>query len=240
MFKHTLTLLIVVAVLLAGCSGLPALTSLTGSGQPVTQKFDFTGFDSLQISSAFQVEVVASDSYTVEVTVDDNLVDSLQVEQRGKTVMIGLEPTIGIRNPTLRARVTMPSLIDLRASGAARVDLTGFKSGENVQVNVSGASTVQGDIEAGDLNVEIAGASKLVLSGQGDSLRASASGASTADLSDFAVIDADVDANGASHINVNASGTLDAKASGASSVRYSGNPTLGRIDESGAGTVSGQ
>lgn len=240
MFKQTLPLLIVAAVLLAGCSGLPYLTTIAGSGQLVTQKFDFTGFDSLQISSAFQVEVVASDRYTVEVTVDDNLVDSLQVEQRGKTVAIGLEPTTGIRNPTLRARVTMPSLVDLRASGSARVELTGFKSSENVTINVSGASTVQGDLELGDLDAEVAGASKLVLTGSGDSLRADASGASTADLSDFAVGDANVEASGASHINVNASGTLDAKASGASGIRYTGDPTLGRIDESGAGTVSGQ
>jgi hypothetical protein len=42
------------------------------------------------------------------------------------------------------------------------------------------------------------------------------------------------------NIEVNATGTLDAKASGASTVRYTGSPTLGRIDESGASTISSQ
>ncbi len=78
----------------------------------------------------------------------------------------------------------------------------------------------------------------MTLSGSGQKLRVTASGASTADLRDFAVNDANVDANGASLIEVNTTGTLDAKASGASTVRYTGNPTLGRIDESGASSVS--
>lgn len=240
MFTRILALLIVAALLLAGCGALPPFTAVRGSGNPVTQTFDFSDFDSLQISNAFQAEITASDSYLVEVTIDDNLVDQLQVEQQGKTVKIGLEPNTGINQATMRARIAMPALVSLAASGAARANVTGFKSGETMRINVSGASTVQGDMETGDLAVDVAGASKLILAGSGDSLRATASGASTANLSDFAVTDADVEAHGASHINVNASGTLDAKAGGASSVRYTGDPTLGRIEEAGASTVRGQ
>jgi hypothetical protein len=240
MVKRILVLLVVAVLALAGCNPLPPFTAVVGSGNPVTQTFDFSNFDSLEISNAFQAEVSASDNYAVEVTVDDNLVDRLEVVQQGRTVKIGLQPSIGVSNTSLQARIAMPALGSLDASGAAHVDLTGFKSGEAMRLDVSGASAVRGDMETGDLTADVSGASTLNLSGRGDSLRATASGASTIDLSDYPVADAGVDASGASRINVNASGTLDAKASGASGVRYSGNPTLGRIDESGAGTVSGQ
>lgn len=240
MFKRTFVLFLIVAVLLAGCANLPPFTAMRGSGNPVTQTFDFSDFDSLAISNAFQAEVTAGDAYFVEVTVDDNLVDRLQVEQRGSAVLIGLQPGTAAANATLQARVTMPRLTSLDASGASRVSLSGFESSHGMNMDVSGASTVSGDLESGNLDADVSGASTLRLQGQGDSLRTVASGASTIDLSDFAVSDASVEASGASRINVNASGRLDAEASGASSVRYSGNPTLGRINESGAGSVSAQ
>jgi hypothetical protein len=44
-------------------------------------------------------------------------------------------------------------------------------------------------------------------------------------------------ASGASTATVNASGTLDAEASGASHVRYLGSPTLGNVEVSGASSV---
>ncbi len=50
--------------------------------------------------------------------------------------------------------------------------------------------------------------------------------------------DADVEASGASTVTVNLSGTLDADASGASRVLYLGNPSLGRIDTSGASSIT--
>ncbi len=240
MFKRTFVLFLIAAVLLAGCAGLPSFTAMRGSGNPVTQTYDFSNFDKLSISHAFQAEVTAGDGYSVEVMVDDNLVDRLRVEQRGDTVAIGLDPTTALSNATLRARVTMPALASLDASGASRVTLSGFRSSSDMRVDASGASTVSGDLESGDLNADVSGASTLRLRGSGDALRAVASGASTADLSDFAVADADVEASGASRINVNASGRLNAEASGASSVRYTGNPTLGRISESGGSSVAAQ
>lgn len=240
MSRRTLILIIVAVAALAGCSALPPFTALRGSGNPVTQTFDFSDFDRLEISNAFQAEISASDSYLVEVTVDDNLVDRLRIEQQGKTVKIGLEPSTIATNAETRARITLPALVSLDASGATRADVTGFTSNETMRMDVSGASTVRGDMSTGDLTVNVSGASRLNLTGSGDSLRATASGASTVDLSDFAVNDADANASGASRINVNASGMLDAEASGASTVRITGNPTLGRINESGASTISGQ
>jgi hypothetical protein len=65
-----------------------------------------------------------------------------------------------------------------------------------------------------------------------------ASGASDVDLVDFAVQSADVQASGASKVTVHVTGRLNVEASGASHVRYRGNPNLGRVDTSGASSVS--
>jgi hypothetical protein len=64
-----------------------------------------------------------------------------------------------------------------------------------------------------------------------------AAGASRVDLEDFSAGDANVDASGASQVTVNASGTPDADASGASKIIYVGSPIMGNIETSGASTI---
>ena len=75
------------------------------------------------------------------------------------------------------------------------------------------------------------------MNGSGQNLTVEASGASTVDLGEFSVEDADAEASGASTVTVNPSGTLDARASGASHVYYLGNPTMGEIETSGASSI---
>ncbi len=240
MLARFLVLVLVALVILGGCRGGLPVAGIVGSGRSATQTYDFSDFDKVELSDAFEAEIAAFDGYRVEVTVDDNLLDRLQVVQQGKTVKIGLKPFTSVSNAHLRARISLPTLTGLDASGASRARVTGFRSNRNAQINGSGASEIRGDMEAGDLAVDLSGGSTLQLSGRGNAVRATASGASTIDLREFAAGDADVEASGASRIDVNTSGTLNAGASGASTVRYTGNPTLGHVDESGASTVSGR
>jgi len=89
-----------------------------------------------------------------------------------------------------------------------------------------------------DVRFEVSGASRLTLEGDGGDLRLDASGASQVDLSDFRVDNADLEVSGASQVTVYVTGRLDAEASGASHVGYLGNPRMGRVDSSGASSVS--
>ena len=238
MAARFLVLVLIIFVVLGGCrAGLQA-AGVVGSGRAVTQTYDFSNFDKVELSDAFDAEITAADGYRVEVTVDDNLVEHLQVEQHGNTVKIGLKPFTSVSNAHMQARIALPALTGLDASGASRASVTGFRSDRNMQLNASGASEIRGDMETGDLAADASGGSTLRLTGRGSAIRATASGASTIDLGEFTAGDADVEASGASRIELNTSGTLNAQASGASTVHYAGDATLGQVDESGASTVS--
>ena len=237
MLARFLIVVLVALVILGGCQAGLRVADVIGSGRTTTQSYDFSRFDSVEISDTFQVDLTAGDGYSVEVTVDDNLVDHLQVEQHGDTVKIGLKPFTSISHAQLRARITLPTLAGLDVSGASRAGVQDFRSDKNMRIKVSGASEIRGDMETGDLAADVSGGSTLQLKGRGSAVRATASGASTIDLHEFAAGDADVDASGASRIELNMAGTLNARASGASTVHYTGNPTLGRVEESGASTV---
>lgn len=230
-------ILFLTVALLVGCTLNDRL--ITGSGNVVTREESITGFDRVDISHAFEVEITQGDTFRVLVRVDDNLVEHLDVVKKGETLKIGMKPgpIYNFGKTTLEAEITMPELTGLDAAGASHVTITGFKSAKGLNVDVSGASTLDGEIVAGDARFDVSGASRVTLSGSGQLVVIDASGASEVDLSAFPVTDASIEASGASKVTVNASGRLDADASGASHVYYVGSPTLGEIDTSGASSV---
>jgi len=225
--------------LLAGCTLFSEQASITGSGNIVTQEETFTGFDKVDVSPAFKVDISQGDTFGVVIRVDDNLLQYLEVVKQGSTLKIGLKPgrPYTIMKATMKAEVTMPELTGLELSGASQGTISGFKSTKALDVDVSGASQLRGDIEAGDARFDVSGASQMTLSGSAEDVVIDASGASQVDLSAFPVADANVEASGASKVTVNPSGRLDADASVVSTVYYLGSPTLGKIDTSGVSSV---
>jgi len=231
-----------------GASGAPRIVldklaggdeRVTGSGRIVTEDFNIRGFSRLQISNAFQVEVIRSGSYRVGVRVDDNLREHLRVEKRGETLVIGLEPlrSFNLGGATMEAEIHMPDLRGIEVSGASDVRISGFSSGRDFDAKLSGASYLDGEITAQDVSIDASGASRIRLRGKAEDLRLDVSGASNLDLGDFPVQDADIELSGASEAEVVLSGTLDIHASGASRLYFGGRPTMGRIDLSGASSI---
>lgn len=234
----TLAFGFILVILTTSCTLVSEPATITGSGNVVTREEAFTDFDKVDVSHTFKVDVSQGDTFRVVIRIDDNLVEHLQVTQQGNTLKIGLKPgRYNIRRATMEAEVTMPELTGLELSGASHGTVTGFESTKALDVNLSGASSLRGDIEAGDARFDVSGASNADLTGSAGDVTINASGASQIDLSAFAVADADVKASGASTVTVNPSGTLDANASGASHVYYVGNPTMGKLETSGASSV---
>jgi hypothetical protein len=194
---------------LAGCSFVTG-PSLTGSGNLVTKQYPFTNFSGVSAGSVFDVTVKPGTTAGVSVTVDDNLVEYLDVK---------------------------PELTSLDLSGASKGRVQGCRSAKALDIDLSGASHLEGDLESGDMHMGISGASRADLKGTAGNLRLNVSGASHADLEELQIKDANVDVDGASHATVHPSGKLQARASGASSVLYAGQPANVDSQTSGASSV---
>jgi hypothetical protein len=243
----------ITAGVLTGC------TIVKGSGILITEDMDFSDFTRVEVGYAFEVEIVQSDQFSVSITADDNLFEYIRVSQQGSTLKIGVQPAVLFRSATYRAKVTMPQLRSLELSGATRGTVSGFESAEDLDIEVSGASSLEleeilagdttfdvsgasrvtGEITAQDVNFDISGASTVRLRGQADDIGLDLSGASHVEMDDFLVSSADVDFSGASSGTVHVDGSLDVELSGASSLTYLGNATLGDVDVSGASSLHG-
>ena len=220
---------------LAGCAQI----TITGSGNVVTQEEAITGFDKVDISQSFKVDISQGDNFSVVIRVDDNLIEYLEVVKQGSTLKIGLEPnrSYTILNATMEAEVTMPELVGLDLSGSSDANVSEFESTNSLVVDLSGNSGMRGDIQAGDTRFDVSGNSSIAICGSGGDLTVEALGSSKVDLADFPGSDGTVGASGSSTVTVNLSGILDADASGNSDIIYLGNPELGSIDTSGSTSI---
>ncbi len=225
--------LLLVAGLPAACGGL-----LVGSGNLKTEQHSVEDFTGVDISSAFEFEIKQSDSYGVNITADDNILDKVEVTKDGNTLKIGLKNFVSLGPVTLKAVVTMPKLTSLVVSGASRGTISDFISAEKFTLDISGASKVSGDITAGDADFDISGASTVQLDGAAANMVVDVSGASRFNLGGFKVNNAKLTVSGACTGTVNPAGRLDADVSGASRLSYLGTPVMGNINISGASTIS--
>ncbi len=232
--------------------------SSSDDGGVATREFDFSDFTNVEVGSVFRVEITRSDSYQVSITASARLFDYIDVTKSGNTLKISVKSHHFGGRTNREVRIAMPMLKKLRLSGATKGTVTGFSSQEDFGLNLSGASVLDIDMEAGKTELEVSGASKVSgtvrvgdaeftlsgassakLSGSANNVVLNAWGASRLDLADFTLSDTSVSLKGASRATCGeCRGNLDLDLSGASRFDYGGNPTVHNINVSGASTVS--
>jgi hypothetical protein len=243
-----LAVLMTFPALFAGCA--------RGNPGPVTSRtYEHTAFSKIEVGSAFEVEVVQSSTWSVALTAQEKLFEQIAVTKSGDTLEINLEwgwgtwvSSWGYQRP--KARITVPELSVLKLSGASKGSARGFKSDHDTDVFLSGASSLDIDIEAAGSGIEVSGASRLTgrlkandvatLSGSAVTIDLDASGASRAELTSVPASEVKVVLSGASRATVAPKDTISVELSGASSLTYSGNPALQSVEISGASTIHKQ
>lgn len=189
------------------------------SGQRSSRTHDLTGFDGIEISGQWQVDVERGDAWRVAIDVPAELLEDIEVELRGDRLSLGFEGgwCIGCfrEGPELKATITMPALESLDMSGSSFVRFTGFE-GPNLSLDLSGSGEIRG------------AASRF------DALTLEMSGAANVELADVPVTDADVDISGAGKVTLRmAGGRLTGDISGATNLEYYGTVSEESVDKSG-------
>ena len=243
-FGISLTVILALAIVFTGCSHLDLSSN---EGPITTQDYNFTDFTGIEMGHAFELQVIPSSTYKISITASENVLKRTHVSKSGDILKIDMESWTFTWRSSPKVTVTMPVLTALNLSGASHGSAIGFKSDEDFNLKLSGASQLDLDMEAGNFkfdisgassvtgrltatssDIDLSGASHIELSGSGGNIKLHASGASHADMAYYTVNDADTQFTGASHGILDISGRLDVTLSGASSLEYQGNPTHGK------------
>jgi hypothetical protein len=227
-------ILLMAAVLLVACGRDNRVSpnnnvDITGSGNIVSREIDIADFDRVEASLYFNLTIHQGETFGVTLFSDDNFIDFIQVEKLGKTLLFDLDPAYAynFRQVTLRAEVTMPELAGLDLSVNSHVTLDEFQTAGEFKAEMTGNSSLSGELEADVASFNVNGNATVKLAGSGKQLRLDACGNSLTDLSQFEAEEAAIEASCNSTAVVNVDGNMDVEASQHSHVTYVDRPASG-------------
>ncbi len=251
----------IITTILAVSIFIMPLTTYGCSNSPVTNTFEFTDFTRLDIQTAYNVQVIQAATYSISITSSKALVDYLSVTKTEDTLTIKLQPhhqftDFLLMRKTLKVKIMMPAIHSIDLSGVSVCSVKGFKSTKNLNLNISGASSMtldnietgntniivsgasrlEGKVKAENLEFDISGASKVELDGEAEDIKLVSSGASNVNLQEFTSQTATVMLSGASRATVDVRKLLNGSLTGASSLFFLNNPEV-EVEVQGASTV---
>lgn len=214
-----------------------SLTGVTGSGTVVQASPDVGSFAAIDVDSAFAVTLRVADESDVVVRADDNVIDAVVVSVDDGT--LGIRVDRPVRDATLEADVSVPAdaVASIDVAGASTLTSTDTMSPSTLDISVDGAGRAFVVVDTGTLTVSADGAGVVNAGGEADSVVVDANGASSVQLPQLRAGEAEVSVDGASRADVNVEGALTARAAGASTITYTGDPASVDQDASGASTI---
>ena len=198
-------------------------------------------FHGIKVSHAIDLYLSQSDEEVVAVSASkDEYRDRIKTEVQNGVLRIWYDnpPKWSRGDKKLRAYVSFKALDNLKASGASDVRVTGTIKGNELNIDMSGASDFNGAIDVHSLRVDLSGASDMNVKGSATTLKIDVSGASDFKGFDFEADNCSASASGASDIKITVNKELSAQASGASGVHYKGSGVIRDIKTNGASSVS--
>lgn len=224
-----------VGLVATGCSS--KATSTRGSDRITTKTIQAQPFAKLDIKSPFVVRVSFGSTEKIEVRVNENLAGRLVARVSGETLTLGLSEGTAVTHATLEADVTVTALSEIRALGAAHIQLTNDLRSPDLLISLSGASQLAGRIATDRGRVDLSGASVARLDGAASSLTVAAAGASALEGATFTVGSLTIELSTASVAALTVTDTISARLSDASTLRYHGSPRFLQRAVSGASVI---
>ena len=183
-------------------------TTITGSGNVVTESRPANGFTGLSFSGAGELRITQNSTESLSITTDDNLMEYIETTVQGGILSIQFRDGVQLDpSNSIIYDIAVIQLNSIAFSGAG---------------SITAASL---DVAADTFNFSVSGAAECSIAGQVDGQSITVSGTLTYDAPDFQCSDATVDISGVGDITLWATSTLDVTISGVGDIYYWGSPT---------------
>ncbi len=195
-----LTAVCALCLLVTGCN-IQIGGGVQGSGNKVTDIRAVDTFSKLELHSSADVVVEIADEQSVEVDVDDNLVEIITTEVSGDTLTIGSSESYSSPSGVVvRIRVVKLDDVSLMGSGEIRVN----------------------GLAADDFSATVTGSGDIVVNGAATTVTAKVTGSGDVDCSALKAETANARVTGSGDVSVSASKFVKARITGSGDIVYSG------------------
>jgi hypothetical protein len=203
---------------------------------------NISSFSAIEVSGAIDLYLSQGTEEAVAVSAAyDDIRARIRTEVKGNTLHIYLDGK-GINwktwgNNKMKAYVTFKKLGRREASGACNIKATEQIKGDDLTIELSGASDFSGTLTFAKLKLDATGASNMKIAGTAGNTAIDASGACTIKAYDLKTDICKIDASGASNIYITVNKELNAGASGGSSIYYKGTGLIRDISTGGGASI---
>jgi len=191
--------------------------------------YEFTDFSSVEIGSAFEIDVRQGDEYKVVLYGSEEEIDEIRLIKDGDLLDIKYNrETYDFSKrarDNIKIKIIMPEINTLKTSGASKAYINGF-NGARLTLDLSGASYTEVDSDFEDISAKVRGASELELKGTGKELRVDIAGGSELNAYNYMVNFAIVEATGLASAQLYVTERLEVESSVVSNVKYRGGAEL--------------
>lgn len=269
-----------IALAIVGIMALGAISchasKIKGNGEIVTKEIKVSDFSEIRVGQGIG-SVSMSDFFSfgqkykspefhysqqegsagLEITIDENLLSSLNIETTDGVLVIEAKKGIKITPTSMEIKGHSRELTALRTSGSTDFYLNSNLTTESLEVSASGGSDVYlknpvrisglckfslsggsdlkaTDLECGVIDVRTSGGSDISLAGKANSGSYRSSGGSDIKAYNFVVKRLECSSSGGSDIQTTVTESLDASASGGSDIMYKGDPKVNKSASGGS------
>lgn len=216
------------SVFLLGMSCSMSLFGITGKGNVITKKLAVAYFNSIELISSADVEVVRGERFEVVVSDYENIIEYVTVGvEDGQLLIKSTDPNVKINRSVAKVTVTMPTLyvVSLKGDGNMQIK-SNFDSLSSISVSGKGNVSAESCCGLDNLDVFVYGSGNINLKGDVQQLKAIISGTGNLNLYDLLAQSAECFMLGSGDIMVNALKELNATNSGTGNIIYKGDPQV--------------
>ena len=211
------------------------LVSFLSGAQSVEER-NVGSFDEIKVGQAIKVYLHPAEKEMVKVESDNVDLDEIETEVEDGRLHISLSGH-RYRNINVVVHVYYKSLNDISASSASSVFSEKVIRGDNFEISVSSAASVELKLDVNVLELNASSSGDARISGRAHEIEIEVSSAGSVNLYELQAEIGEVSASSAGSAKVYVTKSLEARASSGGSIRYSGQPQQTNIDSSSGGSV---
>lgn len=209
---------------------------IEGSGKEATDKRQVTAFTKLEIAGSFNVTLVQDSSNSVTINADDNILSIIKTDISGDKLKISTDKKNICSSKEIAITIGVRNLKSISAAGAVEITSNGRLNLGDLDLDLSGATKINLDVAASNVETNGSGVSDITLTGQASSHSIEMSGSGNVHAFDFVVGNYSIETSGQSDYEINVLSQLNINSTGASDIKYKGNPT--KVNKSKTGALS--
>jgi hypothetical protein len=213
---------------------------IIGNYQIVNQIIEIDDYESIELTTSARViyRQISQDKPFLQVSVDDNILPSLEISVKGNRLIIGQKADSILQPTQFMIYTNSRNLKAVGLKGSGDIHLTNSLNAKSMDILLTGSGCVQADsLYCKNIEIKLTGSGNIQLQGAANSADFRITGSGDIEASDFLIEDSNCLISGSGDITLNVDKKLKATITGAGNIRYQGTPESVQTSVTGAGNI---